>query len=97
MPLPVILQNLAFICSMCERMAAAHEKGLEDCGHPECGGLPKGKTFPAYKGPLQPVLLEYCHRCGRDSTQIMEVSGAGRLGICKHCLEKILDNEEAQA
>jgi hypothetical protein len=84
MGLPVQIVNLAFICSMCEHMAEAFDQGLQDCCHPECGGLPVGRTFPSYKGPLEKVRLEYCHRCGRDSTKILGISGGGRLGVCQN-------------
>lgn len=95
--LPVRIPGLAFICSMCEHMAEARDKGLQECGMRECGGIPVGRAFPLYKGPLEKVRLEYCHRCGRESTQILDVNKNGRLGICEDCLKKLLDNEELSA
>jgi len=84
--------GLAFICQMCEHMAGAVNKGLEDCGQPGCGGITQGRAFPLYKGPLQRVWTDFCHRCGQDSTQVIEIGDGGRLGICVDCLKNLLDN-----
>lgn len=91
--LPVDIPGLAFICRMCERMGEAADKGLEDCGQSDCGGISRGRAFPLYKGPLQSVRLNYCHRCGEPSTKILDVDHEGRLGICDACLKNLLDNE----
>ena len=53
-----------------------------------------GRAFPLYKGPLALAILDYCHRCGVESTQVLEVDNSGRVGICNECLKNLLDNED---
>ena len=89
---PVNLLGLDFICRMCEHMAKAIDRGLDTCGQ-DCGGLQFGRAFPKYKGPLEKLFVQYCHRCGDPSEKILEVDKDGRLGICDSCLEKFLDSE----
>jgi hypothetical protein len=85
--------GLAFICRMCTHMAGAVSKGLSACGKAGCGGFSVGRAFPFYAGPLESVKLDYCHRCGDESTQVIEIEGTHRLGVCAACLQKILDND----
>jgi len=100
MELPIREPCLAFICCMCENLAAAREKGLSDCGLSECGGPLIGRAFPLYKGPLTGNLTNFCFRCGRNSDVLMVVDNGiihEQLGFCHLCAsdlqEQPIDND----
>jgi len=86
--LPVPDLYLCFICRMCHHMERAVEtSGIRRdvrCGVEGCKGPSEGGAFAKYDGPLKPVLLAVCYRCGNDSEGLLSADD-GRLGICERC------------
>ena len=85
-------QGYSFICSMCELLHEAKDRGVPDgkclakdgCGSPIAGG-----SFHEYRGPLA-VFDKFCFACGDQATDVLRVQGHVRaIGCCQAHLELV--------
>lgn len=73
--------GMSFICSWCEHLHNASDRGGEiSCGK-KCGGPAVRRSFPLYKGPLERCLDKFCFLCGGNPTAIVSI-GDGVVGVC---------------
>jgi len=85
---PIVSDQL-WTCRMCENLASAMEKGLDNCGVADCGSPLVQHCFEHYKGPLEGNLDRYCFTCGCDAEGTITIwDDPRKIGVCaKHCEE----------
>lgn len=84
----------AFVCSHCAKLQRPAAKGIRACeaanSIKECGGPLSGKAFPEYEGPLtRDAIADLCFRCGKQSSNLVQVGGTGFVGACKEHVEML--------
>ena len=85
-----IISDHHWVCRMCNHLASAVEKGLDNCGIADCGSPRVQHCFECYSGPLEGNLDRYCFVCGCDAEGQLSILSSGYrtvgIGICvKHC------------